>query len=269
MTAQASALLRELRARHPAMATVGLALLLAMLPALVALALDDRSLRGVNVWVKPLKFMAASGLFLLTLAWFTDLVDPAWRHRRLMRWTAGLAITMAVAEVAYITVQGALGQPSHYNFSDRLHLTMYSLMGIAATVMTATQAMLAVAIVRHGRAGVSPLWRAAVVTGLLLGFLMGAAAGGLLGSMQPPAGSGWPIVGWHLGGGDLRPAHFLGLHITQILPLVALTLPAWAPRRPMAALVLFTAGYVALWGGAVALGLHGAVLTVPVMPLPA
>lgn len=37
-----------------------------MVPAAVAMGLGDRLLRGVNVWVKPLKFMAALALLALT-----------------------------------------------------------------------------------------------------------------------------------------------------------------------------------------------------------
>lgn len=260
-----SSIVRELRSRHPLLAAVGLALAAAMLPALVALWIDDRTLRGVNVWVKPLKFMAASSLFLLTLAWFTDLVDPAQRTRRSMRWMAGLAIATACAEVAYITWQAALGEASHYNASSRVHLALYSLMGAAALALTATQLILAVVIVRHGRQGVAPVWRAAVVAGLVLGFLMGAVAGGLLGSMQPPPGSGLPLVGWHLSGGDLRPAHFVGLHVTQMLPFAALWLVRWPVRPGLWALSALALACVLLWAGAIAMGLDGAVLT-PMIP---
>jgi hypothetical protein len=250
-----SGILRELLARHRTLAIFGFAMALAMLPALLALALDGRELRGVSVWVKPLKFMAATSLFALTLAWFTGLVDPARRHHRALQWMAGLAMGTAFAEVAYITLQAALGQGSHYNFSDPLHIALYSAMGFGAMVLTATQLILAWAIWRHPRPGLHPVWRAAVLAGLVLG--------GLLGSMQPPAGAGLPLVGWHLGGGDLRPAHFLGLHATQLLPLAALALLALPVRRGLVLLALGSGAYTLLWAAALALGLQGAVLTVP------
>lgn len=256
-------IVRELVARQRTLAWFGIVMALAMLPALVALGLDGRELRGVGVWAKPLKFMAATSLFALTLAWFTDLVEPSQRGARGLRWMAGLTIAIAFAEVSYITLQAALGQPSHYNFSDALHVALYSAMGFAATVMTATQLILAWAILRHGRPGLHPVWRASVVAGLVLGFLLGGTAGGLLGSMQPPAGAGLPVVGWHPDGGDLRPAHFLGLHATQLLPLAGLALTRLPVRRGLAWLAALTLGYLVLWAGAVAIGLQGAVLTVP------
>ena len=136
-------------------------------------------------------------------------------------------------------------------------------MGLGALAMTATQPVLAWQIVRYGRDELHPTWRAAVVAGLVLTFLLGAGAGGLLGSMQPPAGTGLPVVGWHMAGADLRPAHFLGLHAQQFLPLAGLALLG-LPRRTAAwALGAFTLTYVGLWVLAVQRGLMGAVLTVP------
>ena len=55
----AAALWAELRRREPTLALFALMMALAMLPTLVAWGLDDRLVRDVNVWVKPLKFMAA------------------------------------------------------------------------------------------------------------------------------------------------------------------------------------------------------------------
>jgi hypothetical protein len=235
----------------------------AMVPAAVAWGLDERSLRGVNVWVKPLKFMASVGLFAITTAWFIGLLPEArWRSVP-VRVVAWVIVGCGGAEVAYITLQAALGQASHYNFSDALHIALYSAMGAGAMAMTATQPLLAWQIARHGRPDLHPTWRAAVVVGLVLTFALGAGAGSLLGSTQPPAGAGLPVMGWHLAGADLRPAHFLGLHAQQLVPLAGLALLRLRPRAGTSALGAFTLVYIALWALALQRGLAGAVLTVP------
>lgn len=255
--------LRESLARDRTLTVFGLLMWAALLPAALAWGLDDRVLRGVSVWVKPMKFMASIGLFALSTAWFMGLLPLATRQRRAVRSVTGLIVVFGGAEITYITLQAALGEASHYNFSSPLHIALYSAMGFGAMAMTASQPLLAWWILRHGRNDVAPAWRLAVLLGLVLTFVLGAGAGGVLGSMQPPAGAGLPLVGWHVGGGDLRPAHFLGLHAQQFLPLAGWAMAAWPVRRARVALVLFTLLYTAAWAWALQRGLHGAVLTVP------
>ena len=67
----------ELLHRQRTLTLFAAAMLLAMLPALLALGLDDRLLRGVSVWVKPLKFMSSVALFALSTAWFVGLLPQA------------------------------------------------------------------------------------------------------------------------------------------------------------------------------------------------
>ena len=255
--------LREAFFRQRLLTGFAVLLWLAMVPALLALGLDDRSLRGVSVWVKPLKFLASVGLFSICSAWFIGLL-PAHRRDslsvRVVVWTILLAGSF---EIVYITLMASLGQASHYNFSNPLHVALYSAMGAGALAMTATQPVLAWLIARHGRADVPSVWRDSVVLGLTMTFLLGAGAGGLLGGIQAPSGAGLPIVGWHLGGGDLRPAHFIGLHAQQFLPLAGLALMALRVQRARLALAVFAFAYSALWGWAMLRGLDGAVRVVP------
>jgi hypothetical protein len=242
-------------AREPVLAWFGLAMLAAMVPAALALAFDDRTLRDVGVWVKPLKFMASVGLFALTTAWFVGLLPEARRRSRRVRATVWTLVATGGFEVAYITLQAALGQPSHYNVGDPLHAALYTAMGAGALALTATQPVLAWELHRHGALPRGTAWRDAVIAGLVLTFVLGAGAGMALGDMrQPPAGAGWPIVGWHLAG-DLRPAHFLGVHAQQLVPLAGLALDALWPRRARPALAAVIAVYVAAWAGLMATGL--------------
>lgn len=258
-----SALLREALERQRTLTIAALLIWATMLPALVALGLDERTVREVNVWVKPLKFMASIGLFWLSTAWFVGLLPEAQRRHPTVRALVAVALGAGLFEIGYITLQSALGQASHFNFSSPFHQVMYTLMGLGALAMTATQPVLAWRIARHGRADLSPVWRTSVVIGLVLTFVLGAGAGGVLGSVQPPSGAGLPVVGWHLGGGDLRPAHFVGMHAQQLIPLVgALLATAGGGRRWLWG---FAALYTALWVVTMVNGLDGAVFTPPPM----
>ncbi len=248
-------LLQEALARDRRLTVFAMLLLAAMMPALLALGLDDRVLRGVSVWVKPLKFMASIALFSLSTAWFAGLLPKAVREGRVMSAIAWTIIGAGSFEAAYITLQAALGQASHYNLSDLPHQLLYQAMGAGALAMTATQPVLAWLIVRH--APERGLWREGVVLALVLTFVLGAGAGGLLGGLPPPPTAGIPLFGWHFGA-DLRPAHFIGMHVQQLLPLAAWAwrkAPPAVGRRRLWALAALSA---LAWAAAVALGLQGA-----------
>jgi len=63
---------------------------------------------------------------------------------------------------------------------------------------------------------------AAAILTLAVGFTLGGMGSHWIGGDQTDA-TGLPLFGWSTTGGDLRPAHFVGLHIMQILPITALT----------------------------------------------
>jgi hypothetical protein len=249
--------LAESLAREATLTRFGLLMWALMIPAVIAYGLDDRLLRGVPVWTKPLKFMASTGLFALCTAWFVGLLPQARRGHPAVRLVVWGVIVSSAFEVGYITLQAALGDASHFNVGSPLHATMYRLMAVFALLLTATQPLLAWQIVRHGDPTQPVLWRRAVITGLVLTFVLGAASGMPLGGLQPPAGAGLPVVGWHAAG-DLRPAHFLGIHAQQLLPLAGLLLARWSSPAAAVALGATVAAYVAAWVALMTLGLAAA-----------
>ena len=254
---------QEALRRERTLALFALGMALALLPTLVALGLDDRLFRGVSIWAKPLKFMASISLFAICTGWFMGLVPAAQRGSRALRLVVWTIIVAGTAEVAYISLQAALGLASHYNLTSLFHKVAYQLMGVGALSLMLTQPVLAWQIAKHSAAPVDPAWRDAVVLGLVMTFVLGVGAAGPLANAQPPAGAGLPLLGWHLSGGDLRPAHFIGSHAQQFIPLLGwLLLRAW-PARARVALWAGAALYTGLWLMAVLRGLNGAVWLPP------
>jgi len=257
----------ELLRRQRPLALFGLFMLAAMVPAAIAALLDPRTLAGVDVWAKPLKFMAAIGLYCLTLAWLIGELPPQRRRTRLLRATVWTALLAGAFEALYITVQGALGQASHFNTDTPFHAAMFVLMGIAALLFTATSLPVAHQLWRHGH-GMAPAYRLGAVLGLVLTFAAGAGVGVLISVHGGPlvgaaAGPGLPLVGWSATGGDLRVAHFLGVHAQQALPLVGWLLARLGGRHAVPALWLAVVGYLALLG----LALAGAYAGMPLLAL--
>lgn len=249
--------LAVLRDRQPTLTAYALAMLLLMLPTLGLLALDDRTIREVSVWSKPLKFMASTALFALSTAWFMGWLPAQARSSPVGRGLVWAVILSSLFEVGYISVQAALGEPSHYFVADRFHAAMFVLMALAAVVLTGTQALLAWQIARHAPPGPWPLAVLAVVVGLVLTCLLSTVSGFMLGARQPPAGVGLPLVGWHLGGGDLRPAHFLAVHAQQLIPLAGWLLQGRAGVSAGRWFAGFVAAYLLAWGLLASTGLRG------------
>ncbi|HEY8381138.1 MAG TPA: hypothetical protein VIL09_03205 [Microvirga sp.] len=238
---------------EPRLAWTGLACLALMPPSLVALAFDERLLNGLSVWVKPLKFQASAGLYLLTLAWFVGALPEAVRRGRVMAAIVAVAVATSSFEIGYITLQAARGLASHYNTDDPFHAALYSLMGFAAVALTALSPAVAALLLRHRpQSWSTALWVAALL-GLSLTFVLGAGAGAALssgdghwiGGVRTDEG-GVPIVGWSRTGGDLRVAHFLGMHAMHALPALGFILGRSLRPRPAVALVaLGTVAYCA------------------------
>ena len=252
-----AATVTELFRRERRLALFGFALLALLVPLALAGALDERTLRGANVWLKPMKFALSLSLFALTTAWFVGHLLPAARRLRALDWIVWVLIGSAGFELAYIALQAGLGQGSHYNVGDPVHGALYGLMGLGALALTATQPALAWLLLRHADPRLAPAYRLAVLIGLVLTFVLGASVGGLLSGMQPPETAALPVIGWSLAGGDLRPAHFLGIHAQQALPLVGLVVAGVKARSASRKVWAAAAVYVLLFAAALAWGLAG------------
>lgn len=219
-------ILADLFRRHRTLAGFGITLLVLTPPVLMMMAVDPRLLpSGISPWLKPAKFLVSIGLFALTAAWFFGYVSPQRRDTRLLRWTVGALILSASFELFWITWQAAHGVDSHFNNSTPLNSVMFSLMGLFSLVLTATTLPLAWEILRRPVEGMERDYAAAVVSGLVLTWLLGTGAGMVIAFGGGPTvgaeGLGLPVLGWNRLGGDLRVAHFLGIHAEQLIPAAA------------------------------------------------
>jgi hypothetical protein len=224
----------------------GVALLALMLPSSLGLWLDARTLNGISVWVKPMKFQASAAVYLITLAAFFLALPAGADKTRAGRYVVWAAVITAFFEVGYITLQGARGVASHWNFSSAFTIAMYSLMGVGALVLNSAALVQGIMIARGGIAGIHPALRLGLALGLILTFVLGATFGGIMSSGTghwvggtPSDANGLPIFKWSRDGGDLRVAHFFGIHAMHFIPAFA-----WLAMRVMST----GASRVAVWG---------------------
>jgi hypothetical protein len=217
-------MLRTLFSRQPVLAGYGLLLFAGLAVTLVLKAVDPRQLDGVDVWVKPAKFFLSVGVYSLTLAWFFGYVREERRDRVNMRFVIWTTVLLMSFEIFWITWQAGHGARSHFNISTPFTFAMYGLMGASIVITIIGLLVLAWEIARRPVAGLRPDYVAAVVLGLVLTFVLGGGLGGYMSSQTGHSvgaeGGHLVIFGWNRHGGDLRVAHFFGMHIMQALPLL-------------------------------------------------
>jgi hypothetical protein len=235
----AASILKTFFERQRTLTLYGAATLLLGVLAVALQGIDARTLAsGVSVWVKPAKFFFSVGVFALTAAWFFGYVRVERRRSRLMRGTVAVLIATATFELVYICWQAAHGLESHFNVSTPFYTVMYALMGVAAVLLVGTTLPLAWEIARGPAPGFQPSFAAAVVIGLVLTFVLGGGLGGYMSSQMGHSvglvGGHMPVFGWNRLGGDLRIAHFFGIHAEQVIPILgALSRGTSVPARWM------------------------------------
>jgi hypothetical protein len=211
---------------------VGLALLLMSIASLALTLLDSRQFQGVSVWLKPFKFQLSTGVYLLTLALFMVWLPVAALRTKTARYAVWAAVVSGMFEVGYITWQGSQGLASHFNTQTPFFATMYTLMGVGAVVLASASMALSILIARNPSYALPPALTLSIVLGLGLTFFIGTAFGGYLSAQQAghwvggvlSDSGGLPLVKWSRSGGDLRVAHFFGIHAMHFIPATAVVL---------------------------------------------
>lgn len=224
---------------------------------------DERSLNGVGIWAKPLKFWISLSLHFATLALLVQLVSDRARRNFGLRGLIYLTVFVGLFENVYITLQAARGRASHYNFDTQLESLMYAGMGLSAIILVLAPVVIGIMIAARRDAAPSGL-RSGAIWGLIIGPTLTLVMAGYM-SMSgshfvaaPPGvsdGGGLPIVGWSTKFADLRPAHFVALHLMQLGPLTGWLLDKTSPgtARPVAIGVVLTGAALSIALFAIAL----------------
>lgn len=200
----------------------------------IGLAVDQQQITGVPAWIKPAKFATSIAIYCATLAWMLTLVRGHGRWVRAVAWATGAAL---LAELVIIDLQVVRGTTSHFNDTTPFNAALFTAMGGLVSVVFLAAVVAAVLVVRQR--DLPPVLSAGIRGGVIVSVLGMAEAGLMLANRTygsgghtvgaPDGGPGLPFVGWSTEHGDLRVAHFVGLHGLQALPLLAFLLLRFAP----------------------------------------
>lgn len=245
---------------------VGLGMLVLLAASAVGLVVDPREIGGAPAWMKPVKFAASIAIFTLTIAWVFTFI-PEWiKTRRVVSWIT--TVTM-ILEIVIIDLQAWRGTTSHFNLRTTFDATLFNIMGLAIFVQTFSMMAVASALWRQRFADPAMGWALRLGTTITI---LGALTGGLMTRPTaaqldaarrgepmlvagahtvgaPDGGPGLPGTGWSVEHGDIRVAHFIGLHAMQFLPLLAygFTRRGWQDRRRVRTVLSFAASYFTMY----------------------
>jgi hypothetical protein len=171
-------------------------------------------------------------------------------RNRFVRWSAAILAAMLAIEYVVIVGQVVRGRQSHFNVATALDAVLWATMAMSVVVLWIANLVVVIFLLRRQVGGRPLTWavRAGAAISLFgagMAFMMtrptaaqtasmrDGTFAGLIGQHSVGVADGGPIMpvtGWSTTGGDLRIAHFVGLHALQALPLVAVLLTLLAAR---------------------------------------
>jgi hypothetical protein len=233
--------LQKLRARNGLLYYFGWLNLLGALVCVVMMIFDDTQVMGINAWIKPFKFFTSVVIFGWTMAWFMGYLH---KQRSVTVYSIAF-ILVFVFEMSVIVWQAANGRTSHFNISTPLYALLFSLMGVAIVILILWTAYICILFFLQKQFDIPRAYLWGIRLGLVF-FIIFSFEGGLMAAQlshtvgAADGGEGLPVVNWSRQHGDLRVAHFIGMHSLQVLPLAG-----YFVFRKTAALVVFSVVYFA------------------------
>ena len=217
---------------------LGVMMLVTLVASFTGLIFDSRTLLGVPIWNKPIKFSISLALYAFTLTWQLSYIKG---HPRVVTIVSTITCLTLLGEMVIVVTQVIRGVSSHFNVATSFDGTLFSIMGGIIMVFWFSNLVAALYLLFQRFDNQALAW--ALRLALILA-LVGAALGLLMTIQRTPeqqqalaagqkliaagghsvgvndGGPGLPFVGWSTVGGDLRIPHFIGLHALQVLPLL-------------------------------------------------
>ncbi len=186
---------------------------------------NDVTILGLNSVVKPMKFALSIWIYSWTMAIILYYVKDI-RKVKVYSWVAVVCMSFEQAAISFQAIQGEL---SHFNRASTFGIILFSLMGVFILTITLWTAYITYIFIKQKTYGLHPAIALSIKIGLtyfvvfsLFGGYISSLSGHTIGSVD--GGKGLWFLNWSTLFGDLRVAHFFGIHSLQIIPLFAIAI---------------------------------------------
>jgi hypothetical protein len=213
--------IQNVKTRNETLFYYGLVCLFFACIFLILSKITSTQVYNVNAWIKPFKFAFSTFLFSWAMAWYCHYLPTF--NINLFNWTV---IILLGFEIVYIAIQANKGELSHYNLSTPVYAALYSMMALAASIVTIYTAYVGVLFFTNDFPQLPNYYVWAIRLGIFI-FVIFSFEGFVMGSKLThticgeDGGPGIPLLNWSTKFGDPRIAHFIGMHALQVIPLIS------------------------------------------------
>lgn len=240
---------RTVKKESPILFTIVMIHVIGAVVCIGGLLIDERTLAGINVWIKPLKFCISAAIYIMTVGFLMTKYPYSTRKKNILNNIVSWTLLFEVGIIAY---QASRGVQSHYNEDSLFDGLLFAAMGTLIAINVLVMILLAFDAARLKLKTTKSI-QVAIFLGWIV-IIVGSWVGGQMISQMShnvgitDGGEGLPLINWSTVAGDLRVAHFFGLHGIQIIPLFAFILSEkWktSTKNQVIAVVVFGLLYAA------------------------
>jgi hypothetical protein len=216
-------MLKKIFTQNSILYKLGMVMLFIFLLLLCYFPFNNVTVLGINSVVKPMKFALSIWIYSWTMALILHYVKDI-RKVKIYSWVAVVCMSF---EQAAITLQALRGTVSHFNRENTFGMILFSLMGVFILTITLWTAYITYIFIKQKTYDLHPAIVLSIkisLTYFVVFSLFGGYISGLPGHTVGSAdgGKGLLFLNWSMLFGDLRVAHFFGIHSLQFVPLFAI-----------------------------------------------
>lgn len=180
---------------------------------------------GISAWTNPFKFFISIGIFAFTMALYLVYLD---NQRQVSNYCWSFIVFFSI-ELFLITLQASRGRKSHYNIDTPLDRIIFALMGLALLAILIHTLFIVVLFFNQKHFDASDEMILAIKLSLLIMVVFMLQGYAMIHLFKHTVGAedtteGIPVFNWSKSYGDLRVAHFFGMHALQIIPFLTFVL---------------------------------------------